>query len=400
MFNTIVIVGVGLIGGSLGLALRRRYSDIRIIGVSSSTAVTSALEMGIITEGCGYEELRDAVRDADLVFLCTPIHRIQGLVTLLASSLRENVLVTDVGSTKRAITEHATRVLPEGVYFIGGHPMTGSEKSGVHAADPFLFQNAIYVLCPTEGVPGDVICSFSTFLEGIGATIAIMDADLHDRIAAAVSHLPQILAITLVKMVGEFNSDNALYLRLAAGGFRDMTRIASSPFTMWDDIYRTNDDAVKEAVDMFIEHLLKIKGHIGTQALGEDFEVANITRTIIPKDTKGFMKTLFEVLVVVEDKPGVIAEIAGELVQVGINIKDIEVMKVREGEGGTLRLAFEHEKEAREAIEILSRIGYTARMRRWCAIRYFISWAAYRKDTLAGGSQPYAFCHGTRYAFP
>jgi len=363
MFATIVIIGVGLIGGSLGLAIRRRYPDARVIGISSPASVASAVKIEAITEGYGYEELDGAVRDADIVILCTPIHRIHSLITILAHSLKPGVLVTDVGSTKRAITSHAADVLPENVYFIGGHPMTGSEKRGVYAADPFLFQNAIYVLCPTGSVPEDVTREFTSFLEGIGARVMLMDADLHDRIAAAVSHLPQILAVTLVKMAGELNSENTNYLQLAAGGFRDMTRIASSPFSMWDDIFRTNKDTVKLAVDMFIEQLTKIKECIGTKALGEDFEVANITRTSIPKDSKGFLRKLFEVLVVVEDNPGVIAEIAGELAKVEINIKDIEVLKVREGEGGTLRLAFDCESVAQRAVEILSRHGYSARRR-------------------------------------
>ncbi|MCE5251767.1 prephenate dehydrogenase [bacterium] len=364
MFNTIVIVGVGLIGGSFGLAIKRKYPGIRIIGVSSRAATASAIEMGAVNEGCGYEELGDAVASADCVVLCTPIHRIQGLLTVLGSSLKPGVLVSDVGSTKRAITEHAAMVLPRGVHFIGGHPMTGSERRGVDAADPFLFQNAIYVLTPVDGVPKAIVESFSRFLETLGATVIIMDAAVHDRIAATVSHLPQMLAVTLVEMAGKLDSESAPYLRLAAGGFRDMTRIASSPFTMWDDICRTNDDAIKEALDSYIDHLRRIRDRIGTPALGEDFEIANITRATIPKDTKGFLRTLFEVLVVVEDKPGVIAEIATELARVDINIKDMEVVKVREGEGGTLRLSFENEPLANDAVSLLTRLGYTARLRR------------------------------------
>jgi len=364
MFNTVVIVGVGLIGGSLGLAIRRSYSETRVIGVSSRTTIASALEMGIITEGYGYEELETAVQDADLIILCTPIHLIQGQITLLASILKENVLLTDVGSTKRAITRHAVSVLPEGVYFIGGHPMTGSENRGVDAADPFLFQNAIFVLCPTKGVPEKIINTFSGFLEGIGASVLIMDADLHDRIASAVSHLPQILAVTLVEMVKQLDSNGAPYLRLAAGGFRDMTRIASSHFEMWDDIFRTNDDAVKKAVDSFINHLKNIRDRIGTQELNVDFKRANLARASIPKDSKGFMRTLYDVLVVVEDKPGELAQISGKLYELGINIKDIEILKVREGEGGTMRLAFAREEEAQQAIDVLIANGYTARMRR------------------------------------
>ena len=364
MYKTIVIVGVGLIGGSLGLAIRRKRPDVRIIGVSSPAAIGSALELGVITEGCGYGELDGAVKDADLVFLCTPIHSIQGLLTLLAPLLREGTLVTDVGSTKRVITRHAAETLPRGVHFIGGHPMAGAESRGVGASDPFLFQNAIYVLCPEGEIPDAEVHTLSGLLGEIGARVIIMEADLHDRVAAAVSHLPQLLAVSLVEMVGRLNMEDAPYLRLAAGGFRDMTRIASSSFGMWDDIYRTNGDAVREMVDRFIEQLEKIRDRIGAPALGEDFEIANVTRSTIPKDTKGFLRTLFDVLVVVEDKPGTIAEIASELAKNDINIKDIEVLKVREGEGGTLRLAFDREREAIDSISLLGRIGYPARLRR------------------------------------
>ncbi len=362
MFNRIVIVGVGLIGGSLGLAIRRKNKDIKVIGVSSGVAVKKALDMGAITDGYSYKELEDAVSGADLVFLCTPIHRIRELLTLLSSS-KPGVLITDVGSTKSVITCHAESVLPAGVHFIGGHPMTGSEKSGVNAADPFLFQNAIYVLCPTKRVTEELVKGLSDFLSGIGARVVIMDAEIHDHIAAAVSHLPQMIAVTLVNMVGETTSDSAPHLQLAAGGFRDMTRIASSPFVMWDDICKTNVNAIKEAVDLFVKHLLKLRERIGTENLKKDFEKANAIRKNIPKDTKGFMSTLYEVLVVVQDKPGVIAQIATELARLNINIKDIEVLKVREWEGGTLRLAFDLEKEALKVVELLNSIGYTSRLR-------------------------------------
>ncbi len=363
-YNTIVIVGIGLIGGSLGQAFRRRHPGARIIGVSSPGAIATALETGTITEGVGYEELESAVRDADLVLLCTPIHRIQGLITTLAPMLRPGVVVSDVGSTKREIVRHAEETFPAGVHFIGGHPMAGSEKRGVEAADPFLFQNAMYVLCPAAGVPDEVVARFGTFLGGTGATVITLDAALHDRIAAAVSHLPQLLAVALVEFVGEQNGPEAPYLRLAAGGFRDMTRIASSPYGMWADIFSTNDDAVREAIDAFIERLHRLRDRVGDPLLAGNFEVANLARSCIPQDSKGFMAPLFEILVVVEDKPGVIAHIAVMLADAGINIKDIEILKVREGEGGTLRLAFEKENVAARAIELLGNAGYHARMRR------------------------------------
>jgi prephenate dehydrogenase len=363
VFETIVIVGVGLMGGSLGLAIRRRNPDVRIVGVSSPAAIKRALELGAITEGCGYDEMDQVVGDADLVVLCTPINRIQGLITQLAPMLKPGVLVTDVGSTKRTITTHAHNTLPAGVHFIGGHPMAGSEKSGINAADPFLFQNAIYVLCPDGAVPETLTRSFVRLLDTLGSVVVVLDAESHDRIAAAVSHLPQLLAITLVDMVGGLDSGETPYLRLAAGGFRDMTRIASSPYGMWDDIFCTNGDAVRDAIDAFIKRLNEVRDTVGDAALGDVFDVANATRETIPKDTKGFMHRLSEVLVVVEDTPGVIARIAGTLAEIGVNIKDIEVMKVREGEGGTLRLAFEDDTAAANAIRRLEDIGFSARKR-------------------------------------
>ena len=363
VFETIVIVGVGLMGGSLGLAIRRRNPDVRIVGVSSPAAIKRALELGAITEGCGYDDMEHVVGDADLVVLCTPINRIQGLITQLAPMLKPGVLVTDVGSTKRTITAHAHNTLPKGVHFIGGHPMAGSEKSGIDAADPFLFQNAIYVLCPTDAVPDSLTRSFVRLLDTLGAVVVVLDAESHDRIAAAVSHLPQLLAITLVDMVGGLDSGEAPYLRLAAGGFRDMTRIASSPYGMWDDIFCTNGDVVREAIDAFINRLHEVRDAVGDATLGDVFDVANVTRETIPKDTKGFIRRLSEVLVVVEDTPGVIARIAVALADIDINIRDIEVMKVREGEGGTLRLAFEDDAAAATAIRRLEDIGFSARKR-------------------------------------
>lgn len=363
MFKDILIVGVGLIGGSLGLALKRKNPDCKITGVSSMSAVKNAVEMGAIDCGFPYEKLEEAVAGKDVVFLCTPINVILEHIERIAHFVEPGTVITDVGSTKRIISEKAAAFFPEGVHFIGGHPMTGSEKSGVNASDPFLFQNAIYVLCPSESTGKEKVDKLSGFLSGIGARIIILDASHHDGIAAAVSHLPQMLAVSLVNSIGSVNYNPGAYLQLAAGGFRDMTRIASSSFSMWDDICRTNEDYIKKVIDSFIISLENLKERIGTPLLKDDFERANLTRASIPKDTKGFLNTLYEILVVVEDKPGVIAAIASVLADKGINIKDIEVLKVREGEGGTLRLAFELEHEADSAIEILKSDGYSTRRR-------------------------------------
>ncbi|HID95306.1 MAG TPA: prephenate dehydrogenase [Candidatus Latescibacteria bacterium] len=362
-FQNITIIGVGLIGGSLAMALKRLGSGLRITGISRRPSLEKAGELGAIDQGYGYESLEEGIREADIIFLCTPIFRIIELLEDVGRYAKGGAIVTDVGSTKARIASVAKEVLPGDIYFIGGHPMVGSEKSGVMASDPFLFQNAIYVLTPGKNVPVEVSDAFSAFVERLGARVVLMGPHTHDMIAATVSHLPQMMAIALVRMVGEMNQQNPLFLRLAAGGFRDLTRIASSPYEIWKDICGTNRTEITCMIDRYITELEKLKGRIGSDKLSEDFRIANITRSAIPKDSKGFLSPLYEIVVVAEDKPGVIAEISATIAQENINIKDIEVLKVREGEGGTIRLAFESEEAADRAVALLSQRGIQARRR-------------------------------------
>jgi prephenate dehydrogenase len=191
-----------------------------------------------------------------------------------------------------------------------------------------------------------------------------LDAQTHDEVVAAISHLPQMIATSLVEMVGQLHEEKGYFLTLAAGGFRDLTRIASSPYApVWEDICRTNEDQIGRMIDQYIALLQDVRQRLADPSLGRDFAFANRTRNSIPRDAKGFIHTLSELLVVAEDKPGVISQIAQALAQERININDIEVMKVREGEGGTLRLGFDSQPAADHALEVLARLGYQARRR-------------------------------------
>jgi prephenate dehydrogenase len=212
-------------------------------------------------------------------------------------------------------------------------------------------------------VPPPVIDRLARFLGLTGARVIVLAADDHDRIAAGISHLPQVLAVSLVRFLDELGPHRADGIHLAAGGFRDMTRIASSSFDVWRDILATNKDVIADMVARFLEHTRSVVGSFEEAALQDAFESAARTRAEIPRDSKGFIGRLWDVLVVVEDRPGMIAGIAVPLAERGINIKDIEVLKVREGEGGTLRLAFQSQEEAREAIRELEGKGYSARLR-------------------------------------
>ncbi len=355
---------MGLIGGSLGLALRRIGYPARLVGISRPQTIAQALELGVIDEGWEYAEMGKALQGADLVFLCAPIQRILSLLEEVGALAAPGALITDVGSTKRRIAAQAGAHLRPDLYFIGGHPMAGSEKSGVSAADPFLFQNAIYILVPGKGVPAPLYTAFAGLLKEIGAKVLEMEAEAHDQVVAAISHLPQMMATSLVKMVGQMDEGNGVFLTLAAGGFRDMTRIASSPYApVWEDICRTNADQIGRMIDHYIGVLQEVRARLEEESLQGDFAYANRTRSAIPRDAKGFIHTLSEILVVAEDRPGVIAQIAQALAQERININDIEVMKVREGEGGTLRLGFDSQEAAGHALKVLAGLGYQARRR-------------------------------------
>ena len=373
-YSTIAVVGVGLIGGSLALAARRSGFSGRVLGVSRPASLDEARRLGIIDEGFPYERLVDAAAESDLVVLASPISRIVEHIELLgarASRLRPGTTITDVGSTKQRIVETARRVLPDSIPFIGGHPLAGSELSGVAAADPFLFQNAYYVLTPRSDpppsggsdAPDEELSRLARFVETTGARIMLLSARDHDRVAARISHLPQLLAVALVNQLEGLGEHRETAQRLAAGGFRDMTRIASSPYSVWRDILATNQGEVRLALEAFASKLQDETRDLDDATLDDAFERAANTRGGIPRDTKGFLYRLWDVFVEVEDTPNVIAGLSTPLGDKGINIKDIELLKVREGEGGTFRLAFESRALAEEAVTELERAGFRARLR-------------------------------------
>lgn len=368
MIKRIAVLGLGLIGGSIALALKKHRKDLHINGFDRHDVLDKALERKAIDTPC--VNSYDAVRDADLVILALPIKKILFFLTEIAPHLKAGCIVTDVGSVKGPVLVHARNVLPDNVTFIGGHPMAGSEKSGIHHSDPFLFENATYALCPsapmaasTPGllVPG--VESLAAIIEAIGANVILIDAEKHDRIAAAVSHLPQLLAVTLMNYVGNFQEHDETYLRLAAGGFRDMTRIASSRFDMWKDILEANEGPIVDALAGFSTQLDQLR-----QTFEEDrpgplrsaFQKARSSRNLIPKDSKGFLHPLADVYVYAEDKPGFLYHLTKILHEASINIKDLELLKIREGIEGVFRIGFEDQPTAGRAIETLSESGYEA----------------------------------------
>lgn len=364
--RTIGICGVGLIGGSIGLGLKTSGFPGRIIGLSSPETLGQAQAAGCIDEGYGYDKLPLVAAQCDLLFLCAPIYSIIATIEQLGNcELPNGLIITDVGSTKRAIMESARAHLPDHVDFVGGHPMAGSEKSGASAADPYLFQNAIYAFIASAPEKADRAQALALFCERyLGCRHVVLSDELHDRIAAAVSHLPHLLAVALVNTVEREEQLRPGTLSLAAGGFRDLTRVASSPYSMWHDILFTNKEKIASLLDTFSEVLSDLRAGISHRgSLEAEFDSAKRTRDSVPLAGKGFIKPLTEILVIAQDKPGMIASIASTLAQEQINIKDIEVMKIREGTGGTIRIAVESFDLAQKAVELLRAQGITARER-------------------------------------
>ena len=237
MLPNILIVGVGLIGGSLGLALKGSPLINKLIGVDSDLiALQKAQELGAIDY---YTSLSEGARQADIVILCTPINTFADIIEEIKDLLKPGTILTDTASTKQKVMENFSR-LPKHIFTIGGHPMAGGEAVGILNADKYLFENAVYVLTPAENTPPDVTASFQEILDIIGARIMIMEAGHHDEIVAVISHIPHIVASALVNLThGDRDK-----LAMAAGGFRDTTRIASSNPELWQQILFSNRESV------------------------------------------------------------------------------------------------------------------------------------------------------------
>ncbi len=359
MIRRVAIIGVGLIGGSLALAWKERRDDLHIVGWDFAPVLKEALRIGAIDEAAS--SLAAAVSKAQLIVLSIPLGLMEHMLHAIAPHVRPDTLVTDVGSVKQGIITAAEEILPDTVSFVGGHPMTGAEQGGLQHADAFLFENATYVLCGQE--QRVAYRTIAALIESTGARIISLDAAQHDRIAAIVSHLPQLLATTLMNIVAHRSDEDAAYLRLAAGGFRDMTRIASSPFDTWQPIFEANSSVLKAVLKEFLAALQDVSDRFAVNDIGAletSFSRSQAARSSIPKNFKGFLAPLCDVFVYAEDRPGTLTHITSTLYSGGINIKDIELLKIREGTGGAFRISFVDEEAAEAAVKVLNAAGCRA----------------------------------------
>jgi prephenate dehydrogenase len=278
-FRRVAIIGTGLIGGSFGLALRKYFPDSTIVGWDKTHVLLEASGRGAIHEGI--PDLTRALAGADLIYVALPVGHTIELLPEIARLTPPNALVTDASSTKRAVCAAAAESFREGgPHFLGGHPMAGKEISGIDAADADLFRGSKYALIrPTgnEKVANEReprVAEFVALIEKLGAEPVWLEAEAHDRAAAVVSHLPQLLAVALAGVVRSRTDETGLPITLAGRGLRDALRLAGSPYSVWRDIILTNSDNLERVLDQMIQALEQVKSDLRTRALDEEFSAA------------------------------------------------------------------------------------------------------------------------------
>jgi prephenate dehydrogenase len=277
-FRRVAIVGLGLVGGSWGLALKRAGFTGRRVGCDRQEVVDRAIGRDLVDEG--NPDVAEAVHGADLVILATPVGTILDLLPALKTACVFTALVTDVGSTKRLICQRAHEVFGEAPLFLGGHPLAGKERSGVENADAKLFDRTRYVLTPLAPAhQSDMrVQRFAALLTSLGAQPYWTDASSHDRAVAFLSHLPQLLSTSLASLIADQGAEGRLPLELAASGFRDVTRLAESPYSVWRDICLTNIENLQMALEALIQKLESMKLHLSDRELEREFQQASRLR--------------------------------------------------------------------------------------------------------------------------
>lgn len=282
--RNVAIIGLGLLGGSVGLAVREMLPDVRTTGWDRLPDVRQrAAERGLVETVC--ETAQEAVANADLVILCVPVGAMEEAALAIAPALKPGVVISDVGSSKSSVARALERALP-GVTVIPAHPVAGTERSGPDAGFAELFRHRWCILTPGPGAPEQAIADLSTFWEGLGAKIEIMDADHHDLVLAVTSHIPHLIAYTIVGTASDLEKvTQSEVIKYSAGGFRDFTRIAASDPTMWRDVFLNNREAVLEMLGRFTEDLTALQRAIRMgdgEALFDLFERTRaIRRSII-----------------------------------------------------------------------------------------------------------------------
>jgi len=357
-------IGFGLIGGSIARALKAKYPNYNILafnhhGNAKNKGLELALEDGTIDFIT--TDFTEDFRNCDLIFLCGPVLSNIKYLKQLKGIIKPSCILTDVGSVKGNIHQ-AIEDLELETHFIGGHPMTGSEKTGYEYSNRYLLENAFYILTPTDSVPKQNVEFMEQLVSSLGSIPITLDYHTHDDVTAAISHVPHILASALTNMVRINDNQNENMRNLAAGGFKDMTRIASSSPIMWQNICLTNPTSIKNFLKLYQEQISTIMNAIDSEDgdfLMNFFSEAKEYRDSIPQKSTGPISRVFEVYMDILDETGAIATVATILASNAISMKNIGIIHNREFEEGVLRIELYDQISMDKTVELLRQYHYT-----------------------------------------
>ncbi|MBQ8233848.1 MAG: prephenate dehydrogenase [Lachnospiraceae bacterium] len=352
-------IGLGLIGGSIAKALKEKVKNVKIIAYDINIdSLKAAADDGIADIVCDRIDRRFS--DCDYLFLCAPVQKNDENLLQIRDILSSDCILTDVGSVKTDIHLHIAEMGLES-QFIGGHPMAGSERVGYINSKAVLIENAYYILTPTPTVDSAKVEAYQELVTKMGAIPLILSYNQHDYVTAAVSHLPHVIAASLVNLVRDSDSPEGIMKMIAAGGFKDITRIASSSAVMWQQICLTNTDNILSLLDDYIASLNKIRNELSRKQedeLYELFDSARIYRDSFISASSGPIKISYSMNIDIADEPGALASIATILALNSISIKNIGIVHNREAEGGVLKIELYDEESMNRAGAILSGKGY------------------------------------------
>lgn len=351
-------IGFGLIGGSIARALKKNRTDVRILACDPNPE-TRRLAVSQKTADAAYEAPCEALLECDFLFLCAPVSRNEENLRAVLPYLKEGAILTDVGSVKTPIND-CVRRLGLTDRFIGGHPMAGSERVGYASSKASLLENAYYIMTPAPGVPQRSVDLFTALVRSTGAIPLLIGSEKHDYVTAAVSHLPHIIAASLVNLVRDHDEDGVMKA-IAAGGFKDITRIASSSPDMWQQICLTNTVNISGLLSDYIAALQDIRRELESQSAGalyDFFDTARVYRDSFIDANSGPIKKAYTIRVVIPDEAGSLAEVATLLAANGISIKNIGISHNREAEEGVLIIEFYEERSIERAVKLLTRRNF------------------------------------------
>lgn len=353
-------IGLGLIGGSIAKAIRQNLPEAHLIACDiNADTLELAKKEGVINETS--DHISDIFRGCDYIFLCAPVSHNDENLLVLREHLSPETILTDVGSVKTGIHEQIASLGLES-QFIGGHPMAGSERFGYQNAKAALLENAYYIMTPSDAVAPEKISAYRNLIETMGAIPLTLTYAQHDYVTAAISHLPHIIAASLVNLVKDADSADGIMKMIAAGGFKDITRIASSSPQMWQQICLTNTENISDLLQQYIENLIKIAKIITKQESDEIYSFFDSARTYRESFTavsSGPIKAAQVLTVDIADKPGSIAAIAALLAEHEVSIKNIGINHNRELAEGALRIEFYDDAALESAQIIMKDNGYS-----------------------------------------